>query len=51
MLNGYFIKSLMKGEFKNMLFIPTGALLSRTSTLQGCNIPCVAHAVEIERVV
>lgn len=50
MLNGYFIKSMLQGEFKNMLFIPTGAMLSKTSTLQGCMIPCVAHAVEIERV-
>ncbi len=49
MLNGYFIKSMLRGEFNKILFIPTGALLSKTSTLQGCNIPCVAHAVEIER--
>ncbi len=51
MFNGYFIKSMLKGDFKKMLYIPTGALLSKTSTLQGCNIPCVAHAVEIERVI
>lgn len=50
MLNGFFLKSMLLGEFRNLLFIPTGALLSKTSTLQGCNIPCVAHAVEIERV-
>ena len=50
MLNGFFIKTMLREEFKNLLFIPTGALLSKTSALQGCNIPCVAHAVEIEKV-
>ncbi len=35
------------GEWERLLFVATGALLSKTSYQQGQSIPCVAHAVEI----
>lgn len=45
---GYYYPKLMSGEISRMLFIPTGALLSPTSTQQGQSIPCIAHGVCIE---
>jgi len=47
-LNGYFIKNLIEGTFKRILFVATGALLSPTSTGQGETIPAIAHAIAIE---
>ncbi|WP_040227833.1 SpoVAD [Bhargavaea cecembensis] len=40
-------KRLMDGEYKRVLLIATGALLSPLSFQQGESIPCTAHAVEI----
>lgn len=45
---GYFYDQLKKGKIKKLLFIPTGALMSQTSALQGESIPAIAHAVAIE---
>ena len=38
----------MERKIKNMLLVPTGALMSLTSSQQGETIPGIAHAVEIE---
>ena len=35
-------------EFKKVMLVSTGSLLSPTSTLQKQTIPCIAHAVIIE---
>lgn len=48
---GYFYSMMLKGEINRMLLVATGALLSTTSTQQGESIPCIAHAVAIERIV
>lgn len=48
-LNGYIIKQLRSGELNRVLFVATGALLSPTSAWQGESIPCIAHAIAIER--
>lgn len=45
---GHLLKRLEKGEFKRMLVVATGALLSPISYQQGETIPCIAHAVSIE---
>ena len=45
---GYYYDMLKRGEIKNMLFMPTGALMSPTSVQQGESIPGIAHAVVIE---
>lgn len=45
---GYLLDGLKKGQFKKILFVPTGALLSPTSVQQGETIPCIAHAVAVE---
>lgn len=44
----YIYDKLVKKEFKKVMLVSTGALLSPTSTLQKQTIPCVAHAVVIE---
>ena len=48
-LNSYILKQMNEGAFKKVLFMATGALLSTLSTQQGETIPCIAHAVVIER--
>lgn len=44
----YFYERLKKQEINKILFVPTGALLSTTSTQQGESIPAIAHGVGIE---
>jgi len=46
--SGYFFNKLKNKEIRNILLVPTGALLSTVSAQQGESIPCVAHAVAIE---
>lgn len=46
---GYIYSELIKGNLNRVLFVATGALLSPTSTQQGESIPCIAHAVSIQR--
>lgn len=45
---GYILKKLLTGQWKRVLFIPTGALFSPVSFNEGQNIPGIAHAVELE---
>lgn len=47
-LTGHLMKQFKSGHLKKLLFCPTGALLSPTSTMQGESIPSVCHAVAIE---
>ena len=44
-----FYARMRAGELGRILFCGTGALLSTTSTQQGESIPCICHAVAIER--
>lgn len=44
----YLYKKLIEGSLKKILFVPTGAMLSKDSALQGESIPGIAHAVIIE---
>lgn len=48
-LSGYILDQMNKGILNKVLFLGTGALLSPTSILQGETIPCIAHAVSIQR--
>ncbi|MDR7857150.1 stage V sporulation protein AD [Tissierella sp.] len=48
-LNGYIYKEMMKGTFKRILIMATGALHSTIMTQQGESIPGIAHAVTIDR--
>lgn len=49
MLCGYILKMLKSGEWKRVLFVPTGALLSQVSFNEGNSVPGIAHAVLLER--
>ena len=43
------LPKLKRGEWKRVLFVPTGALLSTVSYNEGQSIPGIAHAVVLER--
>ncbi|MDF0727955.1 stage V sporulation protein AD [Cytobacillus sp. S13-E01] len=45
---GHLLNRMKKGEFKRILVVATGALLSPLSFQQKESIPCIAHAVSIE---
>ena len=47
--NSYIYEKLKRGEMKRVLLAATGALLSTVSSGQGESIPCICHAVSIER--
>lgn len=47
-LNGYIMDKLRKKEWKRILFIPTGALLSQVSYNEGQSVPGIAHGVIFE---
>ncbi|MBO4734003.1 MAG: stage V sporulation protein AD [Clostridia bacterium] len=46
-LNSYVFHRFESGEYKNILFMSTGALLSPTSTMQGESIPGITHLVNM----
>lgn len=45
---GYILPKIKTGQWKRILFVPTGALLSSTSYNEGNSIPGIAHGVVIE---
>lgn len=49
MLTGFILKKLESGDWKRVLFVPTGALLSQVSFNEGNSVPGIAHAVLLER--
>ena len=49
-LSAYILKQLEEGIWKKVLFMPTGALLSKTSFNEGKSVPGIAHAVVLEAV-
>lgn len=44
----YILPRMAQGEWKRILFVPTGALLSKVSFNEGQSVPGIAHAVVIE---
>ena len=48
-LSLWIIKEMTEKKLKRVLFCPTGALLSLTSTNQKESIPCICHVIELER--
>ena len=46
-LNSYVLYKMKKGDFKRVLLVSTGALMSTTTSQQGETIPGIAHAVEL----
>nr|WP_300656896.1 stage V sporulation protein AD [uncultured Acetatifactor sp.] len=49
-LSAYILKQLEEGNWKKVLFMPTGALLSKTSFNEGMSVPGIAHALVIETI-
>lgn len=48
-LSAYVLKQLEEGNWNKVLFVPTGALMSKTSFNEGQTVPGIAHAVVIEK--
>ena len=46
--NSYIYKKMKSGEFKKVLLLATGALMSVTTNQQGDTIPCISHLVYFE---
>ena len=44
-LCGYLLRGMREGKWQRIIFAPTGALLSPTSTFQGESIPGICHAL------
>lgn len=47
-LSAYILKMLEEGVWKRVLFVPTGALLSKTSFNEGMTVPGIAHGIVLE---
>ncbi|MGN1342733.1 MAG: stage V sporulation protein AD [Bacilli bacterium] len=45
---GYIYKEMLKGKFKKILIVPTGAIFSPTFTFQKESIPSIANAISLE---
>lgn len=49
-LSAYVLKQLEEGNWKKVLFVPTGALLSKTSFNEGQSVPGIAHGVVFQSI-
>ncbi|MCM1568410.1 MAG: stage V sporulation protein AD [Roseburia sp.] len=49
-LSAYILKQLEEGNWERVLFMPTGALLSKTSFNEGKSVPGIAHALVLEKI-
>ena len=47
-LAAYILPKVKKGEWKRILFVPTGALMSTVSYNEGASVPGIAHAIVLE---
>ena len=49
-LSAYILKQLAEKNWKKVLFVPTGALLSKVTFHEGQSVPGIAHGIVIESV-
>ena len=47
-LSAYILPKIEKGEWKRVLFVPTGALMSTVSYNEGASVPVIAHGIVLE---
>ena len=47
-LSAYILPKIERGEWKRVLFVPTGALMSTVSYNEGSSVPGIAHGIVIE---
>ncbi|MCI6001800.1 MAG: stage V sporulation protein AD [Tenericutes bacterium] len=45
---GYIYKEMLKGKYRRVLIVPTGAIFSPTFVFQKESIPSIAHAISLE---
>lgn len=48
-LCAHFLPAMMRGEYRDLLFVATGALMSPTASQQGESIPGIAHLLHLTR--
>lgn len=48
-LNSFIMHRFESNDFRNILFMSTGALMSPTSTMQGESIPGISHLINIKK--
>lgn len=48
-LSAYILRQIEAGHWNRVLFMPTGALLSKTSFNEGQSVPGIAHALVLEQ--
>lgn len=48
-LSAHLLGKLEAGDYRRILFVATGALMSPATNMQGDTIPCIAHGVILER--
>ena len=47
-LSAYILPKISRGEWKKVLFVPTGALMSTVSYNEGASVPGIAHGIVLE---
>ena len=47
-LSAYILPKIQKGEWKRVLFVPPGALMSTVSYNEGASVPGIAHGIVLE---
>ena len=47
-LMAHILPELIRGKWNRILFVPTGALLSKVSFNEGQSIPGIAHGIVLE---
>lgn len=47
-LSAYILPKIASGEWKRVLFVPTGALMSTVSYNEGSSVPGIAHGIVLE---
>ena len=47
-LSAYILPTVERGEWKRVLFVPTGALMSTVSYNEGASVPGIAHGIVLE---
>ena len=49
-LAAYILPRILTGSWKKVLFVPTGAMLSKVSYNEGESIPGIAHGLVIQQI-
>ena len=48
-LSAYILPKIISGEWRRVLFVPTGALMSTVSYNEGASVPGIAHGIVLEQ--